>query len=110
MTENTKGVLAYIIPILGIIFLFTDKETSREIKVHYAQAAVLMVADIILSFVAGFIAGLTGIGLVSSLVNIGYVVIMIIGAVKVYRNEEYNLPVITENALKIFAKQIDAEG
>lgn len=110
MTEKTKGVIAYLFGIIGgFIVLLGFKDSTRETKVHAAQAITLNIAYIIVSIIVSIIVNLTGIGFISSVVSIGYWVIVIIGAVKAYKEEEFNMPLITENALKIFAKQIDAE-
>lgn len=108
MTEKTKGVIAYLFGLIGgLIILFGYKDSTRETKVHAAQAITLWIAYFILNIAASLIANATGLGLVSTVVNLGYWVIAIMGCVKAYNEQEYTLPIITENALKIFAKQID---
>lgn len=103
--EKTKAIVAYIVPICAIIFL-VQKETSRNTKFHCAQEIVIFVAYLILSFVLGIIAGITGIGLISMSSYLIYIAFVIMGIVKANNEENPELPVIGEITKSIFGKTI----
>lgn len=108
MTERTKGILAYLLgPIGGLVILFYVQGTSRETRVNAAQSIVLGVAYILLSVVLGIFSLIISTRLLVDLVSLGYFVITIMGCVNAYNEKEFNIPIVTENALKIFANKID---
>lgn len=110
MTEKTKGVIAYLFGFIGgLIILLGYKDSTRETKVHAAQAITLSIAYFILNIAVSIFTSIIGLDFISGLLSLGYFVIVIIGVVKASKEEEFNIPIITENALKIFAKQIDGE-
>lgn len=105
MSEKTKGVIAYIFGWLGgLIILLGYKDSEKGTKVHAAQAIVLSIAYMILSIVIGFVPIINKFG---GLLGILYLVLVIIGAVKANKLEEYELPVISDLAKKWFDKQIN---
>ncbi|MDO5555451.1 MAG: DUF4870 domain-containing protein [Clostridia bacterium] len=105
MNEKTKGVIAYLFGwVGGLIILLGYKDSQKETKVHAAQAIVLSVAYMIISFAIAFIPVVNKISWILSPL---YFVLAIIGCVKAYNLQEYNLPIISEQAKKIFAKQIE---
>ena len=93
MNEKTKAIIGYIIPIAAVIFL-VQKETDSKTKFHNAQTIVIFIAYLILSFVTGFIAGLTGIGFISWLAYAFYLVFIILGIVKANSDDAPELPLI----------------
>lgn len=104
--DKTKSILGYIIPICALIFLL-QKENSRELKFHCAQAIVNFIGFIIISFVFGFISGITGIGFLSYIPYLAYMAFVIIGIVKANNNENPEIPVVGGIAKSIFGKQIE---
>ena len=94
--DKTKAIVSYIIFICALIFLF-QKDSSRDLKFHCAQSIVIAIGYILLSFILGFISGLTGIGILSSLAYV----------VKANNGENPELPVVGELAKSIFKKQIE---
>ena len=108
MTERTKGILAYLLgPIGGWIILFYIQNTSRETRVNAAQSIIMGIAFILLLLVFSIFALLIKTSLLTNLVSLCYFVLTIMGCVKAYNEKEFNIPIVTENALKIFASKID---
>lgn len=104
--DKTKSILGYIIFICALIFLL-QKDSSREVKFHCAQSIVIAIGYIIISFVLGFIAGITGIGFFTLLPWVAYIIFIILGIVKANSGEDPELPVIGNIAKSIFGKQIE---
>ena len=105
MNEKTKSIISYIIPLCAVIF-FSQKETDKKTKFHCAQVIVIFIAYLILSFVTGFIAGLTGIGFLSWIAYAFYLVFIIMGIVKANSDEDPELPVVGNLAKSIFGKAL----
>ncbi len=96
-------VLSYL-SILSLIPLLTQKE-NKFIQFHARQgfalfllAVGIFVAMIILGFIP-FIGWI--IGLASTLVNVGILVLSIVGIVKALQGEEWRIPVVADLAEKI---------
>ena len=125
MEQKVRGLLAYIFGWLGgLIVLFAFKDNTKETNKNACQAIVASVSYIALSFVVNFIsgviqgifsamkAGFVGsiIGLILSLlvgaVSIAYLVFVIFGAIKAYKEQDYNVPVITGLTEKIFKSKL----
>jgi len=108
LDNKVKGLLCYLLSILGgIIFLFCDKSATKNIKIHAAQSLVIFGGYIILSIVLGILNAIVYIPLISSLSYIVYIVCLIVGMVKGYKEDENpELPVIGDIAKSLFAKQI----
>lgn len=105
MNEKTKGVIAYLFGwIGGLIVLLGFKDSSKETKTHAAQAIVLSIAYIVISFAISFVPYLNKL---SWILSPAYFVLAIIGCVKAYKEQEYNIPVISDLAKKWFDKQIN---
>ena len=103
MEQNVRGVLAYIFGWLGgVIVLFGLKDNDDTTKFHACQSitiSIIMVVASVLSAIpyAGVLAGLFGTFMF---------VLAIIGAVKAYKKEEYELPVISDLTRNIFKSQL----
>ena len=105
MNEKTKAIISYIIALCAIIFL-VQKDTDKKTKFHCAQSIVICVMYLILSFITGFIAGLTGIGLISYAAYAFYLVFVIMGIVKANSEENPELPLIGNIAKSVFGKML----
>ena len=105
MNEKTKAIVGYIVPLVAIIF-FAQKETDKKTKFHCAQEIVIFVAYLILSFVTGFIAGLTGIGIISFAAYAFYIAFVVMGIVKANSDGDPELPVIGNITKSIFGEQL----
>lgn len=102
MDEKIKGLLAYLFGWLGgLIILFGVKDNSQQTKFNACQAIVISVAGMVLSFIFGLIAGFLG-----SMVSLAMSVLLIIGMVKAYKEEDYELPVISDLTRNIFKSQL----
>ena len=104
--DKIKAIVSYIVWICAIIFL-VQKDSSRDLKFHAAQAIVISVAFFLISFVIGFIAGLTGLGFISFAPYALYIVCMVLGIVKANDGSDPELPVIGNIAKSIFGKMIE---
>ena len=110
LSDKVKGLLAYLLSIIGgVIFLFVDKEASKNVKMHAAQSLTLMIAYVVLNVAVSIITSIVYIPFISSAVSIGYTVLWIIGMVNAYQEKDAELPVIVGIAKSLFGKQIDAE-
>ena len=105
MNEKTKAIVGYIVPLVAIIF-FVQKETDKKTKFHCAQEIVIFVAYLILSFITGFIARLTGIGFISWFAYAFYVAFVVMGIVKANSDGEPELPVVGDITKSIFGKAL----
>ena len=104
MSEKTKGVIAYLFGWLGgLIVLFGYKDSEKLTKVHAAQAITLSLIYMIINMVIGFIPVVKYFSYVLSPL---YLVLAIIGIVKANKQEEYEIPLVSDLAKKWFAKQI----
>ncbi len=88
--DRLWALLAYLIPIIIpiIILLMEDKKNRPFLKAHTFQALIL---GIVLIVVASILALIPIVGCFSPLIYI----LLIVYAVKAYRGEYINIPVIT---------------
>lgn len=104
LEENVVGLLCYLVGwITGLIFLLLEKE-SKFVKFHAMQSLVtflsLTVLAWILSFISIFVWPLV---ILVWLINIGMVILWIVGMIKAYQGEMFKFPVfgdIAESLLK----------
>lgn len=116
MDSKGKGVLSYVFSWLGgLIVMFGFKDNDRKTVFHAAQAIVIgggyTVLTIGITMINVVVALATGYGIpfVSWIVNILYLVLIILGIVKVLNNEaDPKLPVVGDLTEKLFEKQINA--
>lgn len=105
MSDKAKGVLCYIFTIItGLIFLLS-KDSSKNVKMHAAQAIVVWGLYVIVTFVYGLIPIV--IPFFSTIVYVLYMVLLIMGIVKACKEEDPELPVVGGLTKKIFAKKIE---
>lgn len=91
LTPNIAGALAYF-PIIAIIWLVLEPYSKdRFIRFHSFQSLALAVCSIVLSIV--LVATIIGI-LLMPIVQLGWLVVAVIGAIKAYNNDKLSLPVI----------------
>ena len=115
LDSNVGAMLTYL-PICGIsliysiIVLVSDKN-NKNVRFHAVQSLLLTVVYVVgiiaVALVGGILVGVTGSGILGSLVGllyfaviIGFLILMIIGCVKAYQGGNYRLPVIGDMADK----------
>ncbi|MCR5147283.1 MAG: DUF4870 domain-containing protein [Clostridia bacterium] len=109
MNQNVRGVLAYILGIIGAaIVLAAYKDNDSRTKFNCFQSITLS----LISIIAGIIFGVLGsfvsfFTFVSSIISILIFACCIIGAVKAYKEQDCELPGISDLTRKIFSKQLD---
>lgn len=104
MDQKVRGLLAYLFGWLGgVIVLFAFKDNDDRTKFHACQSIVISVISMLSSLILGFIPV---IKYASGIISVLMTVLMIIGMVKAYKEEEYELPVISDLTRNIFKKQL----
>lgn len=107
MQEKYKGPLAYLLGWLGgIIVLYAFKDNTKLTKFHACQAITISVVNLIASVVLGFIPVVKYVAWIFSVLLL---VCMVLGIAKSYKEEECELPVISDLTRNIFKKQLDEE-
>lgn len=107
MKENTKGIIAYLFGWLGgLIVLFGFKDNTKLTKFHACQSITLSIASVLSNFVLGFIPV---VKYAAYLLGVAIFVAQIIGIVKSYHEEEFEIPVISDLTRNIFKKQLADE-
>ena len=105
MEQKIRGLLAYIFGWLGgLIILFAFKDNDSRTKFNACQSIVMSGASSIVSLVFGRIPF---IGFFAWAFTIFIFVLSIIGAIKAYNEEDYELPVISDLTRQIFKSQLD---
>lgn len=105
--DRIKGLVAYLLGFIGGLIMLLLKDNSKTVRFHGAQAIVISVGYYIISIAYSFIP--VTIPLFNTVLNAIYAILIIMGCVKAYKEEEPELPVVGGIAKSIFAKQIDAE-
>lgn len=117
MDEKAKGILAYVFSIVcGIIFLCL-KDSSRNTKIHSAQAIVIFCLYVAVSIVLSIILVpillviswrmITLVSLLNFAAFAAYAALIIWGIIKVANEDDPALPIINGIAMSIFKKAID---
>lgn len=117
LDSNVAGGLSYVLGVItGIIFLVLEKE-DRYVRFHAAQSTVFSVSLIILwiglsilSVIVGMIPAVGWIigallGILSILVGLGGFILWVVLLIKAFTGNEWEIPVIGEQARKIFLKE-----
>ena len=86
------GVLAYIGPLVLIPF-FVAKEVPF-VKFHVKQGLVVFVLEVVLWFIGDMLYGLDFLIPIVTLVNIGLLILSILGIVNVIQKKEAVLPLV----------------
>lgn len=93
--DNTTlmGVLAYVGPLVIIPYL-TAKENSF-VKYHIKQGLVLVVIEVALWIIGSMVWGLW---MILQIINIGLIVLSVLGIVNVIQKKEAELPLVGQYA------------
>lgn len=104
MEEKIKGLLAYLFGWLGgVVILFAFKDNSQQTKFNACQSIVISVSSVIVTFVLGFIPV---IRYFAYLINLAVFAMQVIGMIKAYKEEDYEIPVISDLTRDIFKSQL----
>ena len=109
MNQNVRGVLAYIFGIIGAaIVLAAYKDNDSRTKFNCYQSLTLSLISIVSGIIFAILGSLVSFfSFVGSIISILIFVCCIIGAVKAYKEEDVELPVISDLTRNIFKKQLD---
>ena len=105
MNDKTKGVIAYIFGLISGLIMLLVKENSRVVKIHGAQAVTIWGLYFLIRIAYRFIP--VSIPGFSYILYGCYFVLIIMGIMKAYNEQEPELPVIGDIAKSIFNKQIE---
>ena len=103
MSDKGKNILSYLIPICGIVFMLM-KENSREVRFIGAQATTLWIIFLLINMLLML---LPNILMLDTILNILYIVVMIIGIVRVCNEKDLELPILGQITKSIFGKLIE---
>ena len=104
MQEKNKGLLAYLFGwIGGLIILFGLKDNSQQTKFNACQSIVISLTGAALALVLGFIPVIRYLGY---LLNLGVFALQVIGMIKAYNEEDYEIPVISDLTRDLFKSQL----
>ena len=123
MDQKIRGLLAYLFGFIGgLVILFAFNDNSKQTKFNAAQSITLSVIYIIIRILIAIIVGvITGIaiaakiriGFIASIIslfgwaiNIGYITLAIIGMIKAYNEQDYELPLVANLTKKIFKSKL----
>ena len=105
MEQKIRGLLAYVFGwVGGLIVLFAFKDNDSRTKFNACQAIVMGAAGSVIAAVLGWIPFVRYIAYLAVTVIF---VFRIIGAIKAYQEEDYELPVVSDLTREIFKSQLD---
>ena len=105
MEQKVRGLLAYIFGwVGGLIIFFAFKDNDSRTKFNACQSILMSGAASIVTLVLGRIPVL---GFFAWVFAVFIYVLAIIGAIKAYNEEDYELPVISDLTRNIFKSQLD---
>lgn len=104
MEQKVRGLLSYLFGwVGGLIILVALKDNDERTKFNACQAIVISASSMILSLVLRYIPY---VGFLSSIISILMGILLIIGMIKAYKEEDYELPVISDLTRNIFKSQL----
>lgn len=105
MEQKIRGLLAYVFGwIGGLIVLFAFKDNDSRTKFNACQSITMSG----ISFAAGIVLGfIPFVKVLAGAFSLLIFVLQIIGAIKAYNEEDYELPVISDLTRNLFKSQLD---
>jgi uncharacterized membrane protein len=96
LSDNAAGALCYVCTIItGILFLLLEPYNRRRtVRFHAFQAIFLFVAWIVVAFAVNILFAMMRIYFLSSLVQVGFIILWIYMIVTAYQGKTVVLPVI----------------
>ncbi|MCX9089412.1 MAG: zinc-ribbon domain-containing protein [Candidatus Methanoperedens sp.] len=93
--ENILGLVCYLLGILALVFLITEKE-NKFIRFHAYQSVLFNVASF---FIIVFVVLIDPI-IMYSLVSLLVIIVWLVLIYKAYKGEKYKLPIIGDYSEK----------
>ena len=104
MEQKIRGLLAYLFGwIGGLVILVALKDNNEQTKFNACKAIVISASSMILSIIFRYIPY---VGFIRSIISVLMGVLLIIGMIKAYKEEDYELPVISDLTRNIFKSQL----
>lgn len=104
MQQKVRGLLSYLFGWLGgLIILLAFKDNDDRTKFNACQAIVISAGSFVITLVMGFIPF---VSLLTGIVSLLTFVLNVIGMIKAYKEEDYELPVISDLTRNIFKSQL----
>lgn len=105
MEQKIRGLLAYLFGWLGgLVVLFAFKDNDSRTKFNACQSITISG----ISFIAGIVLGfIPVIKYFAGIFTVFMFALSVIGMIKAYKEEDYELPVISDLTRNIFKSQLD---
>lgn len=105
MKQNVRGLLAYLFGwIGGLVVLLACKDNDERTKFNACQSIVISGGNTIISIVLRFIPY---VGFIASIISILAFILSLVGMIKAYKEQEYEIPVISDLTRNIFSKVLN---
>lgn len=97
---NIAALVGYVVGIIAIIIAVTEPQEPqrRWVRFHAWQAIGLIAGYLVLAIVGGILGAILGTGIISTLFQLGFFVVMVLNAIKAHKGEYMNLGPITKFA------------
>lgn len=106
MEQKIRGLLAYLFAwVGGLIILFAFKDNNEQTKFNCCQSIVSSAAFMIIAFVIGFIPFIGWI--IAWAADILMVIIAVIGMIRAYNEQDFEVPVIANITKSIFKSVLE---
>ncbi len=104
MEQKIRGLLAYLFGwVGGLVILVALKDNDERTKFNACQAIVISASSMVLSLILRYIPY---IGFIGGIISVLMGVLLLIGMIKAYKEEDYELPVISDLTRNIFKSQL----
>jgi uncharacterized membrane protein len=105
LTDNVAGLLAYVTIIPAIVFLVMEPyNKNRFIRFHSFQCLFIAAAGVVVSIAFMIVGMIPFVNLllipISVIVWLGFLVIVVVCALKAYQGQMFKLPIIGDMAEK----------
>lgn len=104
MEQKIRGVISYFTWIGAVIVLLGFKDNDSRTKFNACQSILLTGSATIVQIVLGFIPVIKYLAMVYTVL---IAVLCILGMIKAYQEEDYELPVASDLTRNIFKSQLD---
>ncbi len=109
--ENALMAALSCIPLVGAIVFFVEKK-DLFVRYYAAQYGLVLAASIALGVLSAFVAIIPLVNVIYGLVaaclspflGLAVLVLVIVGAMKAYKGERFDIPVLSDWALKLMSQ------